>query len=61
MNISALKSCPGVTDAMVDQVLALLIDFKPGRYEFEGGAYANAEEYTTVDRKSTRLNSSHTP
>lgn len=48
MNISALKSCPGVTDAMVDQVLALLIDFKPGRYEFEGDAYANAEEYTTV-------------
>ena len=55
MNISELKSCPGVTDAMVDQVLALLIDFKAGRYEFEGGAYANAETYETVESKDKQF------
>ena len=55
MKITELKSCPGVTDAMVDQVLALLIDLKCGRYEFEGGAYANAETYETVESKDKQF------
>lgn len=45
--IKSLSAVNGVTQAMVDKVLALINNFQEGRYEFEGGAFLNAESYQT--------------
>ncbi len=45
--LSSLSTVNGVTQAMVDKVLALIKDFQEGRYEFEGEAFLNAESYMT--------------
>ena len=45
--IKSLSTVNGVTQAMVDKVLALVKNFQEGRYEFEGEAFLNAESYMT--------------
>ena len=45
--VKNLSSVNGVTKEMLDKVQELMGNFVEGRYEFEGGAYANAESYVT--------------
>lgn len=45
--IKSLSAVNGVTQAMVDKVLALINNFQEGLYKFEGGAFLNAESYQT--------------
>ena len=50
--LKKLGTVNGVTQAMVDQVHALLLNFVEGRYEFENSAFLNAESYLTKASES---------